>query len=339
MALETTFRDFPALLGVGLSEPSRIALGRLREYSLRPGKRIRGSLAAVTFDEAAGTHLGQPGIQLGVVLELMQNYLLIIDDVMDKSAVRRGEPTVHELYLQQTDPKVDLHEAQMMAINVGQLAQHMACLVLANIDVDDAYVRQATQLLHRNIVTTGIGQIDDLYQQIGRDVSDEDILRKYQCKSSYYTFINPLQCGFALAGKADESTLEACRQFGLPAGVAFQLHDDRLGIFADSKVLGKPNLDDIREGKYTLLMQYSLRHASAADVTLLKAILGKAIADEADLSTVREILERSGSVAFVQQETELYADEAHSALAAGSWSKSFVTLLNSLVEFSIRRQA
>lgn len=339
VALSETFQEFPKQLGVGLSEPARAALQYLEDYSTRGGKRVRGSLAAATYDEAAGTHLAEPGIKLGVALELMQNYLLIIDDVMDKSVLRRGEPTVHELYLQQREPKVGLHEAQMMAVNVGELAQHMANLVVADIAVSSEAVNQTFRLLHTNIVTTGIGQIDDMHQQIGRSVSEADIMRKYECKSSYYTFINPMQCGFALAGKGTPENLELCRQFGLPAGVAFQLHDDYLGIYADPKVLGKPNLDDVREGKYTLLVQYALQHAAASDVKRLRSILGSSKADEEDLAVVRTILEHSGATAQVQAATAQAAAEAQKVLGESGWSKDFARLLHELVDFSITRQA
>lgn len=338
IALQDTFERLYGELSVGLSEPSIMALQRLRDYSLRPGKRIRGSLAAATYDEAAGTHMAKPGIQLGVALELVQNYLLIIDDVMDRSALRRGEPTMHELYLQQTDPRINLHEAQMVAINIGQLAQHLASLVITEIEVSGEVIREATRLLHVNIIMTGAGQIDDLYQKIGRNVSREDIIRKYRAKSSYYTFINPMQCGFALAGKATPKTLDVCRRFGLSAGVAFQLRDDYLGIFAETEDLGKPNLDDIQEGKYTLLVEYALRHVSSSDSERLKSILGDETAKEKDLMIIRKILGDSGAVAAVQAATVRLADDAREVILNSSWSKNYVRLLQSLVTFSIERQ-
>lgn len=336
-ALERLFAGFSGRFTVGLSKPSQVALERLREYSLRPGKRIRGSLGAAAYDEAKGTRLDENGIQLGVVLELMQNYLLIVDDVMDKSATRRGLPTVHELY--SADPESsDLHEAQMMAVNVGEVAQHMANLVLADIAAPAELIQKTLHTLHTNILVTGFGQIDDLYQQLGREVSEADIMTKYRSKSSYYTFINPLQCGFTLAGKGGKATLDACVSFGLPAGVAFQLHDDELGLFGDTKTLGKPNLDDIREGKYTLLVQYALEHASAETTMELRAILGKADAAETDLRTVRRIMTDCGARRYVGEAAERQADAALAVLSSDTpWSPSFSELLKGLVEFSIKR--
>lgn len=337
--LVAAFDRFPEELGVESSTAVTTAFERLREYSLRSSKRIRGSLAAAAYDEAGEMHLGQPGLQLGVALELIQSYLLIIDDVMDRSALRRGKPTVHELYLQQPDPRVGLHEAQMMAVNVGELAQHMANLILAAVAAPDAALRQVMQLMHANIMITGVGQIDDIYQQIGRTVSEADIMRKYRNKSSYYTFVNPMQCGFALAGKGTAETLHRCQEFGVPSGVAFQLHDDILGIFGDPKVLGKPNLDDIREGKYTLVIAYALEHAAAADNKRLKRILGDDKANERDLMIVRDIVDRSGAKAYVVSAIAQAAGAAEQVLKTAGWSKEFSALLQELVEFSTVRQS
>jgi len=335
-AFERIVKMFPT----PLSAQAVWAFDALREYSLRGGKRLRGSLAAAIYDEMLGSKLQRAGIELGVALEMMQNYLLIIDDVMDHSALRRGEPTIHELHLKEYAPyKVDQHESNMMAVSVGLLAQHMASLVLANLPVSADNVRKTVETVHINIGATGLGQIDDLYQQDGRNIDSNDIVRKYHFKSSYYTFVNPLESGLALAGKLDQQAIKDCEAFGLPAGVAFQLHDDYLGIFGESEQTGKANLDDIQEGKYTLLMQYAFEHASARDISILRRLLGNANANSADLEIVRAILVRSGAAEYIQSEALRYAKEAISAASeAKTWSSKFSELLVALVNFSVERQ-
>jgi geranylgeranyl diphosphate synthase type I len=328
----------PTLFGVELSDHSRQALAHLAEYSTRAGKRIRGSLAALAYDTAASTSRAKQAIQLGVVLELMQNYLLIVDDVMDRSTHRRSQPTVHELYRELTADFGGEHEANMLAVNIGVLAQHLANLLLSMIDVP-AQRRDAFRVLHTNIAATGFGQLDDLYQQLGRPVSAEDIARKYRLKSSYYTFINPLQLGFVLAGAASPEKLQASVDFGEPAGIAFQLHDDYLGVFGESSKLGKPSLDDVREGKYTLLMHYALEHAVASERKQLEAILGKGDADEADLQTVQAILESSGAKAYSQAQARAQVARAKAALQSGVLgSPEFRDTLAALVDYSVSRE-
>ena len=331
--------EAPGLFGVELSDHSRQALQHLADYSTRAGKRIRGSLAALAYDTAAGTEHAEQAIQLGVVLELMQNYLLIVDDVMDKSTLRRGQPTLHELYRDLTADFGGEHEANMLAVNIGVLAQHLANLLLSTIDVPKDRLDAAFRVLHTNIAATGFGQIDDLYQQLGREVTAEDIARKYRLKSSYYTFVNPLQLGFVLAGQAAEMRLQACVAFGEPAGIAFQLHDDYLGIFGDSGKIGKPSLDDIREGKYTLLMHYALEHASAADRKQLAAILGKPEADEADLQTAQAILEATGAKAYCQAQARAQVERAKTVLETDELGdEQFRGTLAALVDFSVSRE-
>jgi geranylgeranyl diphosphate synthase type I len=329
----------PQLFGVELSDHSREALEHLVEYSTRAGKRIRGSLAALTYDTAAGTFHAEQAIQLGVVLELMQNYLLIVDDVMDKSVLRRGQATVHELYRELTADFGGEHEANMLAVNIGILAQHLANLLLSTIDVPKERLDQAFRVMHTNIAATGFGQLDDLYQQPGRDVSAEDIARKYRLKSSYYTFINPLQLGLVMAGVVDEDNMQACVDFGEPAGIAFQLHDDYLGIFGEHSKTGKPALDDIREGKYTLLMHYALEHAHPHDKARLKIILGKIDADEADLNHVQDILESSGAKAYSQAQAKAQVDKSKEALNNDEFGdEQFRETLAALVDFSVSRE-
>jgi geranylgeranyl diphosphate synthase type I len=331
--------EAPIMFGVELSDHSRAALQHLTDYSTRTGKRIRGSLVALAYDTAAGTKHAKQAIQLGVVLELMQNYLLIVDDVMDKSAVRRSQPTLHELYRELATDFGGEHEANMLAVNVGVLAQHLANLLLSTIDVPAERLPAAFRVLHTNIAATGFGQLDDLYQQPGRVVSGEDIIHKYRLKSSYYTFVNPLQLGFTMAGFGDERVLQACSAYGEPAGIAFQLHDDYLGIFGDADKLGKPNLDDIREGKYTLLVHYTLEHAIADDAKTLRTMLGNPAASATDLEIARGIITESGALDYCQTQARHYAEQAKVALQTGSLGdETFHSVLTALVDYSVSRE-
>ncbi len=334
-ALEQAFDEFRTVLPEVISPQADWALATMREYSLRPGKRVRGSLAVVTaLHTGSGVNKDQ-AVRIGCVVELLHDYLLIVDDVMDKSALRRGKPTVHLLYQKQYGAQVSEFEAEMVAINVGLLVQHMASWLLAGVEADAAAHAQLGKIVHSNIAVTGLGQIDDTFQQIGRMNTDtSDILRKYQQKSGYYTFINPLQCGLALSGKYDPAAQQAAERYGLSAGVAFQLNDDYEGLFGKSGETGKENLDDIRDGKFTLLIQQGLSSASEDDKTTLVHLIGKADATTADLETVRAILKRSGAAGYVRNEARGYAAQAKQAAREGEavWGKDFALLLEQLAD-------
>jgi geranylgeranyl diphosphate synthase type I len=334
--LERFLDRAPGLFGIDASEQGRKALGQLHEYCLRPGKRIRGTLAALAYDTAAGTDKATQGLQLAVVLELLQAYLLIIDDVMDRSTMRRGKPTLHELYRIEVG---DRHAADMLAINVGCLAQHLANMCLAGIAVPAEQRQRAMSIIHRNIGITGLGQLDDMYQSVGRIISEESVLAKYRHKSSYYTFVNPLQSGFVLAGEADEAIMEAIAAFGIPAGIAFQLHDDYLGIWGDTDKHGKSNLDDIREGKYTMLVQYALSHASPYQEEQLSSILGNEAAGEQELLVVQQVFSESGAKKYCQEQVTTHVAEAEAALKKRPFgSESLSALLQDLLEYAVMRE-
>ncbi len=339
--LESFFNELPDLLELDLSESSQQALSMLREYSLRPGKRVRGSLAAFAYDYASESEFAESGLRLGVAFELIQSYFLIIDDVMDRSKTRRGKPTIHELYAESSAGWAsDQHTTNMLAINVGLVAHHLANIVIAELPEDPKRVKVLMAQLQKNISGTTFGQIDDLVQLIGETFSTEDLLRKYLLKSSYYTYISPLQAGLILAGIEDKKVLEEVCRFGAAAGIAFQLHDDYLGVFGESEVTGKSNLDDLQEGKYTLLIHYGLEHADTAGKKLLEKHLGNNSLTQNQGDEVRAVLSDSGAKEYLLQQTKEYADKANKILQTSRyWNNDTAKILEQFVNFTVSRQS
>lgn len=308
--------------------------GVVREYVARPGKRLRGSLAACLYDVVTQSRHSESGLRLAVVLELMHAYLLVVDDVMDRSSQRRGLPTVHEQYRKDfMNVRPTEFDAGMVAVSVGLFIQHLASWVMAGVSSDVVLHRA----LHRFLAVTCLGQITDVSAAGGADVSAEEIVRGYQQKSSMYTFVNPLVCALALAGRYRQAAERAVMAFGLPAGVAFQLRDDWLGMFGDSALSRKSVLDDIREGKRTYMMQHALAAASDEDRRVVLSILGnpQAIADDA--ATVREIMKRTGAVDVATRRMQVAADEAKQAAMSEYWPDTFSQLLKEVVQYSIER--
>lgn len=340
-ALATFFESLPERLDLDLSPQSSHALELLREFCLRPGKRIRGSLAAFSYDHASKSCFGSSGLQLGVAFELIQSYFLIIDDVMDRSKTRRGEATIHELYGEaSTVWAKDAHTTNMLAINVGLIAQHLANSVITELPEDATRIKKLLAKMHRNISGTTFGQIDDLVQQIGETFSQEDILRKYLLKSSYYTYISPLQAGLTLGGVEDNAVLDEVDAFGRAAGIAFQLHDDYLGVFGQTTVTGKSNLDDLQEGKYTLLVQYALEHTDESGRRLLESQLGNEDLNEVQGEAIRNIFVSSGAKDYLKTQTKEYAVRANEVLHSSKyWGTESAAVLEELVNFTLSRQS
>lgn len=316
------------------------AVDLIAEYTLRPGKRIRGALAAMAYDRLTNRHLSENGLRLAVVMEIIQSYLLITDDVADKSDLRRGEPTVHRRYEQLYQGKVSEREAEQLATFTGMVAGHMAQDLLAGTNEAPERVVAAIRYVNKNIVITGLGQLEDIIQEITREAAHDDIIRKYSLKTSHYTFINPLQAGMALAGIIDPAAYDQVAVFGTAAGVAFQTHDDYLGVFGTAEETGKPTTDDIKEGKLTILTEHALNTGSTADVKTLRSYLGNPAFSERDLLTARGIFDKTGATMEARRVAETYADEAVRALEAITiWSAAFNAQLAELVMYSINRKS
>lgn len=317
-------------------EQAAWALSTIRDYALRPGKRLRGALAACLYYAKTGETYAEAGLSLAAVIELMHDYLLILDDVMDRSATRRGLPTVHEQYKRQLSHSgADEFEADMIAVNVGLLVQHIASWALSRMDVNTKIVQQ---IMHRNIGITGFGQMADVAGTVTRPTTSEQIIKKYYKKSSVYTFVNPLLCALALAGDTDETAQQQVEAFGLPAGLAFQLRDDWLGIFGSPEESGKSNLDDIHEGKNTFLVQETLKRCTENQKKTLLEIIGNEQAAADDLNVVKDSMMQTGAVEAAQALMEQAGREACAAAQASNlWTNDFAQLLQQVVQYSMER--
>ena len=309
------------------------------EYTLGSGKRVRGVLAAMAYDHLTGKKMSKTGLQLAVVMELVQSYILIVDDITDRSDFRRGKPTVHRRYEQVYGGEISEREAEQLAMYTSLVTGHLAQSLLARTDEQPAHIIRAMQALNDNMVITGFGQFDDIMQEITRTASKGEIIRKYALKTSHYTYINPLHAGMALAGVTDEDAYQQVAKFGEAAGIAFQTHDDYLGVFGTEET-GKPTVDDIKEGKLTILTEHALAHGSASDIKTLKGYLGNPSFTESELMEARRIFDATGATMEARRVAEQYADVAIKQLQNITiWDEAFKAQLAELVKYSIHRKS
>jgi len=338
--IANVFEEFQAdLANVSFTDLSRWALEESKVYALGPGKRLRGALAMLMCaelsvdKEAAG--------YLAAAIELMHSYLLIIDDVMDKSPIRRGHPTAHEAYKATfSDLQPTQFESDFAAVNIGTLTQHVANWAIMKAErVADVPAGTVARVMHRYIAITNLGQLDDLAASVDRPSSTEQALEIYRKKSGYYSFVNPIACALALANRLDDKVLAQLEAFGLPAGVAFQLRDDWLGVFGDSKESGKANLDDIREGKNTFLVQATLANVKEEDRARLLSILGNEGTTQESLQVVRQMMISSGAV---EASDAIIRDAAQAAIdaidRATCFSRHFAEVMKRIIQYTMERR-
>lgn len=307
----------------------------------RGGKRLRGALTIVGYEMSGGSY--QPMIvEAARAVEMLHAYILIIDDIQDKSALRRGLPAAHLLlanyYKKQRLGKDPTHFGQAMAINGALIGNHAAQMVVANLNAPDELKTKALSILNRGLLVTGHGQINDGFNQLLSNVSLGDVDKVMQWKTAYYSFLNPLHLGMILAGGVCSDTDQAAT-YSLHAGRAFQISDDILGTFGSQKNSGKSPMDDLREGKATLLVVYALKHATPKDQKFLHAQLGNEQISNTDFKKIKQILSSCGALDFAKTETKKEINLALSVLqtAPTNWSDEGKQFLRGLAYYLTRR--
>jgi geranylgeranyl diphosphate synthase type I len=152
-------------------------------------------------------------------------------------------------------------------------------------------------------------------QQLDATRLGRDAEKVYELKTAAYTVLGPVQLGALLAG-ADRRTQSALARFAKPLGIAFQMRDDLLGLFAPTKLTGKPFANDLREGKRTWTLEWALSNASARERKQLKAAHGMASASAKDVRVALAAVRSCGAQEATEARLNQHVQVALKALAS-----------------------
>ncbi len=307
----------------------------------RGGKRIRGALVLLGYEMSGGKNQAM-ALQAARAIEMLHAYILMIDDIQDRSVLRRGGPTAH-IMLADYHRKHQLaddpdHFGIAMTMNSALAGAHAAQVILANLDTSEEIRLKVISITNQTMMITAHGQTDDIMNEVVAEVTDDDIRRVLEWKTAHYTFLNPLHVGMVLAG-ADCHATDAITEYAMQAGMAFQITDDIVGVFGSEEETGKSSMDDIREGKRTMLMAYALDHAEAADKNFLIQMLGNQQLTPAEFDRCKAILVDTGALAYAKKTAADHITRAQASLSkeADRWSEQGVQFLNGLAEYLLER--
>jgi geranylgeranyl diphosphate synthase type II len=234
------------------------------DYPLRGGKALRPALSIATC-LGLGGHL-EAILPTAATLELYHNAFLIHDDIEDESWWRRGKPTLH------------VDHGVPIAVNVGDAMLSLSLQPLLD-NVERVGLGPALRILRVVAKMTRLtvdGQALELewVRSNAWRLDDADYLKMVELKTSWYSFITPLQAG-AIAAGAGPERLASLERLGRPLGAAFQITDDLLNLRANPEEYGKEIGGDLWEGKRTLILLHTLRCADPEDRDRAVAILAK----------------------------------------------------------------
>ena len=332
-AVLVEFLDGKHALSQRIAGDSTKLVSAIAEITLRGGKRLRPAVAHAGYIAVGGQPEAKELVVLGRVgaaLELLQTYLLIHDDWMDRDDQRRGGPSAHILLREHVAGDAQIGDA--LAILAGDLASSYAWELFTGeafaLGALGPPLVQAFLRLHQEVV---LGQELDL-------IGSSDVSRMQRLKSGSYTVEGPLRIG-AVLGAATEAQHAVLEAMGTPLGEAFQVRDDLLGTFGDPAKTGKPRGSDIRAGKRTALVRECERAARPEERALLASVLGKADASDAEVDGVLAMLERTGIKERVEQRLQALIESARRALDTDLLTPRGIAMLSELVNAIAWREA
>lgn len=292
-----------------LHELSPVLFKSIQEFICRDGKRVRPILFCIGY--LGFSKKTPPGLYRSALsLELLHDFMLVHDDIIDKSDRRRGKPSLHALFKDTFDKNQKAKfDGEDLAIVVGDVMYAMALDAFLAIRENRSRKEAALKKLFLAALYTGSGEFIELLLGTKpiEKITQKDIYKIYDYKTARYTFASPLTMGATLAG-AKPRQIKNLYTYGMLLGRAFQIKDDIIGTFSTDKESGKSNLTDIQEAKRTLLVWYAFNHAHNANRKKIKKIMASQQVKNAQLIEMRAIITSTGALAYAQNQIKvLYA--------------------------------
>lgn len=260
------------------------------------GKRIRPVLLLMAYQLYRNDMERVLPTALG--LEMYHNYTLLHDDVMDKADMRRGKPTVHKVWDENT------------AILSGDAMLVLAYQLMGQASAD--HLKAVLDLFTTTALEIGEGQQYDMDFESRMDVREEEYIEMIRLKTSVL-----LACALklgALQADAPAADADLLYRFGENIGLAFQLQDDLLDVYGDPKTFGKNIGGDILEGKKTFMLINALRLANSTQRDALEKWLATEVATpeaaREKIAAVTALYNEIGVRQLAEERIQAYFDAA-----------------------------
>jgi geranylgeranyl diphosphate synthase type I len=282
------------------------------------GKVLRPTLSLLAAEAAGGT----PGeaVPSAVAVELVHNFSILHDDVMDRDTERRHRPSTWSVFG-----------------DAGAILTGDALFAVANATLLDAHPDRGRRALNRLLAATGElirGQAADLDFEQRLDVTFDECLAMASGKTGALMSC-ACAAGAALAG-APEPTVDALGDYGRHLGLAYQAVDDVLGIWGHPETTGKPAGNDLRQQKKSLPVTAALHDGACSE--RLRALLGKDEIGDEDVSAAVSLVEASGARQRVDELADAELTRALEALDRVALVEAAREELADVARFAVARE-
>jgi geranylgeranyl diphosphate synthase type I len=278
------------------------------------GKRLRPSMLLFAAEAAGGNPMALA--PAAVSIELIHNFTLIHDDIMDNADIRRGRPSVHAIW------------GNSGAILAGDTLYSKAFQILGMTPVGPKLILESMDILSKTCTAICEGQWLDLDFEHRSHVSEGEYMEMI-AKKTGVLYGASAYIGATLSGASAE-VAKGLDEFGNLTGMGFQIQDDVLDLTAPEMILGKRQGGDIIEGKKTLIMIHAMENGVEVDV------FGKEDASPQEIENALAVLKNNGSIDYARTRAAYLVDQGKRALDVLSDSPAKKLLLD-LADYMIRR--
>jgi geranylgeranyl diphosphate synthase type II len=268
------------------------------DYTMHQGgKRIRPMITLIAADMFDCDV--EKAYNAAIAIEVLHNFTLLHDDIMDASPLRRGKPTVYQKY---GTNKAILSGDAMFALAYEYILKY-----------DKSLIPALSKTITAVLIKICEGQAYDMDFENRNDVTKKEYIGMISLKTGVL-LAGALKMG-AIVAKAKAEDMNLLAEFGLNIGIAFQLKDDELDCWSNLKDFGKVTGTDIADNKKTILYLTAIEKANTQDKqTLLDLYLTKTIDFQKKQKTVRDIFEKNKVREDVEEMIKNYTNKALDAL-------------------------
>ncbi|MBO3839530.1 MAG: polyprenyl synthetase family protein [Thermoproteota archaeon] len=307
--LEEVAREVEPVIYDALSENASPEFQEVLIYPIKAGgKRIRPAVVLLSCEAAGGKP--ENALNAAAAIELVHNYTLIIDDIIDHGEVRRGIPTLWKKY--------GLTMALLAAVQYREVISELLLKSQNSrrlLSIVDSYIMRLVEGERLDVLFEQFGREDEPYVVEHRrmSVSFEDYIDMITRKTSSLYEASAMMG--AIEAGAGEKIVESFKGFGLNLGISFQIVDDLLDLFGSASETGKQVGKDVIEHKLgNMLILKGLERMYGDEKQFFLNVLRSERVSEGDLEKALNILARTGVRENAVKEAWLFAERAKSML-------------------------
>jgi geranylgeranyl diphosphate synthase type I len=286
------------------------------------GKRLRPFLVTKSCEVLGGEI--KKSMPAASAVEMIHNFTLVHDDIMDNDEMRHGVPTVHKKF------------GMPIAILAGDVLYSKAYQVLSNSNLSSKAINELVSRLAKACVDVCEGQLLDIKMAESKKIPSQANYIKMIEKKTAALFDVSCAMG-AICANAKQKDIAKLSSFGKNLGIAFQITDDLIGVMGDSKMTKKPVGNDLREGKKSLPIVLAITKSKGNDKKTILKSFGNSNASKNDIEKAVKVVRALGIEKIVRKQALQYSEKAKKSLDSysGKATEELINLLNFVVKRSL----